>query len=94
VLEDFETAPIDARLRAALRLLRKVTLEPGEVGPGDVRPVLAAGVTADGIVDMLHVGYLFGIYTRLAETMGWHVPDQSAFDASARRLLARGYLRD
>jgi len=93
VLEDHETAPISEKLRATLRLLRKMTLEPDALGAGDVRPVLALGVSRQAVTDAIHVAYLFNIYDRLADTLGWDVPAQGSgfYEVSARQLLRRGY---
>jgi alkylhydroperoxidase family enzyme len=93
VLDDFESAPIDGRLRATLRFLRKMTLEPDALTPADAREVLAAGVDKAALTDAIHVAYLFNIYDRLADTMGWHVPalDAGYYEAAAKRLLTHGY---
>ena len=93
MLNDFESAPIDERLRATLRFLRKMTLEPDALTPGDARAVLAAGVDKPALTEAIHVAYLFNIYDRLADTMGWHVPDPSTgyYQAAAKRLLKHGY---
>jgi alkylhydroperoxidase family enzyme len=93
VLEDYTTAPIDDKLRATLGLLHKMTLEPDALGPGDVRPVLALGVSRQAVTDAIHVAYLFNIYDRLADALGWDVPAQESgyYQVSARRLLRRGY---
>lgn len=93
VLEDYTTAPIDEKLRATLGLLRKMTLEHEALTADDVRPVLALGVSRKALQEAMHVAYLFNIYDRLADTMGWDVPAQESgfYQASARRLLARGY---
>ncbi len=40
----------------------------------------------------MYVAYLFNTYDRLADTLGWHVPVAEAFEATAKRLLNRGYL--
>jgi hypothetical protein len=57
-----------------------------------VRPVLALGVSRQAIADAMHVAYLFNIYDRLADTMGWEVPeDGDYYKAAARRLLDKGY---
>jgi hypothetical protein len=36
---------------------------------------------------------LFNIYDRLADSMGWHVPEKTHgyYEAAAKRLLKRGY---
>ena len=93
MLDDFETAPIDDRLRATLRFLRRMTLEPDALTPEDVRAVLAAGVDKAALSEAIHVAYLFNVYDRLADSMGWHVPDPAggAYRAGAARLLKRGY---
>jgi alkylhydroperoxidase family enzyme len=78
-------------LRATLGLLEKLTLEPGGLGPEDVRPVLALGVSHEALVDAFHVAFLFNVYDRLADTLGWEVPPPEFFRRGARRLLERGY---
>ena len=93
VLDDYTTAPIDEKLRATLGLLRKMTLEPEGLTAGDVRPVLALGVSREAVAEALHVAFLFNVYDRLADTMGWHVPPEGIgyYESSARSLLGRGY---
>ena len=93
VLDDFESAPISDRLRATLRLLRKMTLEPGAIAADDMRAVLAAGVSKEAIKDALEVAFLFNIYDRLADTMGWDVPAETSgyYQVASKRLLTRGY---
>ncbi len=93
MLDDFESAPIDARLRATLRFLKKMTLEPDALTSEDARAVLAAGVDKAALSEAIHVAYLFNIYDRLADSMGWHVPDAAGgyYQVAARRLLKHGY---
>jgi alkylhydroperoxidase family enzyme len=93
VLDDLESAPIDARLRATLRFLRKMTLEPHALKADDARAVLAAGVDKEALTQAIHVAYLFNVYDRLADSMGWHVPEKAlgSYQAGAKRLLKRGY---
>jgi alkylhydroperoxidase family enzyme len=92
VLEDYESAPIDDRLRAALRLLEIFTRTPTDLCAADIRTAMDAGVSKEAIRHMFYVGYLFNTYTRLADTMGWDVPtEQSFFEGVAKRLLSHGY---
>lgn len=93
MLDDFESAPLDPRLKATLRFLKRMTLEPTALTPDDARAVLAAGVTREALIDAIHVAYLFNIYDRLADSMGWHVPDRALgyYRIAARRMLKRGY---
>ena len=93
VLEDYTTAPIDEKLRAMLGLLRKMTLDHAALGPDDVKAVLRLGVTKDAIAEAMEVAFLFNIYDRLADAMGWDVPSASGgyYQVAARRLLKHGY---
>jgi alkylhydroperoxidase family enzyme len=78
-------------VRVTLAYLRKLTLEPKAVTPSDVRAVLAAGVSREQVRDATYVCYLFSTYDRLADALGWHVPQAKAFEVSAKHLLRRGY---
>ena len=83
---------MDAKLRATLGFLEKLTLRPDEVRPADVAPLRAAGLSDEAIEDAIHVCALFNIYDRLADSMGWHLPDGDGYAASGRNLMKRGYL--
>jgi len=93
VLDDYRRAPIDEKLRATLGLLEKMTLDHAGLGPDDVRRVLAAGVSKQAIQDALEVAFLFNVYDRLADAMGWDVPALGSgyYAVVAKRLLKRGY---
>ena len=91
VLKDYRTAPIDERMQATLRLLEKFTLRPEEMGPADVRAVLATGVTREMIRDAFYVAFLFNTYDRLADTLGWELPEQSFYPRAGKFLLKKGY---
>jgi len=94
VLRDYATARIDEKLRATLGLLEKMTLNHQSVQAADVRQVMRAGVSKQAIEDALEVAYLFNIYDRLADTMGWDVPAEESgyYAVAAKRLLKHGYL--
>ncbi len=67
-------------------------LEPETVSADDVRPILAAGASREGVADAVYVCFLFSIYTRLADSLGWALLDDAGYQASGRHLLRRGYL--
>jgi len=90
VLADVDAAPIDPKLRATLKLLRKLTKEHA-VTADDMREVLAAGVSKQQIEDALAVCFAFNVITRLADTFHLHVGPKSHFAAGAKMLLSRGY---
>jgi len=91
-MADWRTAPIDARLRATLGFLEKLTLRPNDVRPADVAPLRAAGASDAAIEDAINVCALFNIYDRLADALGWYLPDRAGYAASAQSLMKRGYL--
>jgi alkylhydroperoxidase family enzyme len=76
-----------------LGLLKKMTLDHGTLGPDDVRAVLALGASRAAIEEAIEVAFLFNIYDRLADAMGWDVPalDGGYYASAAKRLLSHGY---
>jgi hypothetical protein len=92
VLADVDAAPVDDKVKAMIHYLEKVTLEPGALLPEDAARVLAHGVTPKAIEDALMVAFCFNLITRLADSFGWHIPDEGGFQASGKSLLERGYL--
>ena len=88
---DWRSAPVDARLRATLGFIEKLTLRPGELQPRDAQDVLAAGVSRAALVDAIHVAALFNMIVRLADSLGWDVPPFDEFAGRADAMLAGGY---
>jgi alkylhydroperoxidase family enzyme len=91
VLDDYRTARIDEKLRAMLGLLETFTLRPEQLTPDAIRPVLTAGVSREAIRDAFYVGFLFNTYDRLADTLGWKLPDVRYYAKAGPFLLKRGY---
>lgn len=92
MLRDWRTAPVDERVRAALAMLEAMTLRPDELGPGDVEPLLEAGVSPAGVVDALYVGFCFNTIDRMADSLGFPGVSAREYGKSADRLLKHGYL--
>lgn len=89
-LADLEQAPLDARLRAVLRLLQKQARGQA-LQVDDMRAALQAGVTRAQLEDALAVSFAFNTTARLAEAFGFAIPSADAMQAGAKYLLARGY---
>jgi alkylhydroperoxidase family enzyme len=92
VLDNYRTAPIDEKLRAMLGLLETFTLDPEALDAARIRQVLAAGVSREAIRDAFYVAFLFDTYDRLADTLGWELPDSGYYPKAGRFLLKKGYL--
>lgn len=91
VLADYRTAPISGKLRAMLAFLEKLTLRPDEIGPEDVAPLRAAGLSDEEIADAIHVCALFNVINRVADSLGFETADANGYQTGARMLLDRGY---
>jgi hypothetical protein len=75
-----------------LGLLETMTLRPDRLEPADVRVVLAKGVSREAVRDAFYVAFLFNTYDRLADTLGWELPDSSYYAKAGQFLLKKGYL--
>jgi AhpD family alkylhydroperoxidase len=89
-LADLESAPVTEPLRATLRMLGKLTAD-GKVSAGDMREVLAAGVSPRQVEDALAVCVAFNTTGRLADAFGFEVLSPKGFESGAKYLLKRGY---
>jgi hypothetical protein len=75
-----------------LGLLEIFTLHPKRLNANDVRVVLGLGVTREAIRDAFYVAFLFNTYDRLADTLGWELPDHRYYAKAGQFLLKKGYL--
>ena len=91
VLSDWRTAPISEKLRAALKLIEKLTLRPDEVNSDDMDALRAVGLSDAAIEDAIHVTALFNIIDRIADALGFDIPSEKGFANMAEVLLKRGY---
>jgi alkylhydroperoxidase family enzyme len=67
VLADYESAPIDERLRETLRFIETMTLAPDEL---DATRALEAGVSREALRDAAYVTAAFNVITRFADAIG------------------------
>ena len=91
VLEDWHAAPINAKLRAALGFLEKLTLSPHDVGPADIAPLRSAGLNDRAIEEALYVCFLYNMMDRLADVLDFYVPTREEFARHGRLLYRLGY---
>lgn len=91
VLNDWRTAPVDDRVRATLGLLEKLTLSPGEVGPADMEPLRAAGLSDEAIAQAIQICFLFCVINRLADSFGFKLPTAKEKNRVSRFLFNMGY---
>lgn len=85
------TAPIAPRLRAALDLVRKLTLAPEEVGADDLQAILRTGVSQDAVRDAVYVCFAFNLIDRVSDALGFDLMDEKGYRQGAQVLLRVGY---
>ena len=78
-------------MAATLVFLEKLTLRPEEIERGDAEALRAAGVSEQALRDATTVCALFSMIVRLADSLGWDVPDWEAFRLRAPAMLEGGY---
>jgi hypothetical protein len=87
VLDDHRTAPIDDKLRAALTFLEKMCAS--SLTPADAKTLRDAGISQQAAADVAYIGYLFCMYTRMADTLSFAIPP--TWNKSVFWLLKFGY---
>lgn len=90
-LADWRTAPVSEQVRSVLGFLEKLTLCPVDIGPADIEPMRAAGVSDRAIEDAIYICFLFNVITRLADAFDFDLPSPEGLNKSAQMLYQRGY---
>ncbi len=91
VLEDFESAPVDNKMKEMLRFLEKMTLRPEELSAEDARRLREVGLSDAAIEDAVGVAFAFNLIDRLADSFAFEVPPADFFARGAPMMLKRGY---
>ena len=91
VLEDFESAPIDKKMKEMLRFLEKMTLRPEELSAEDAQFLREVGLSDAAIKDAIGVAFAFNVIDRLAASFAFEVPPADVFAKRAPMMLKRGY---
>jgi alkylhydroperoxidase family enzyme len=91
VLDDWQTAPIEEKLRATLGFLEKITLSPDVVGPEDAALPCQAGVSDAALRDAVYVCAVFNLIDRVSDALDFAIPSPEGFRKGARMLLRFGY---
>ncbi|MCB5165704.1 peroxidase-related enzyme [Streptomyces bambusae] len=93
VKNDPETAPVDERLRALLRIAAKVRGDARTVSAEDVEAARKAGADDEAIHDTVLIAAAFCLYNRYVDGLAAITPeDPAVYDAIGAHLAANGYL--
>jgi alkylhydroperoxidase family enzyme len=90
-LADWQTAPIDAKLRDTLSFLHKLTLTPTELEPADFERLRGHGLTDEAIAEVIEVAFLFNVIGRIADAFDFHLPTADNLRWTVRILTRMGY---
>jgi uncharacterized peroxidase-related enzyme len=82
---------IAPKARLMFPFLEKLTLDPETVGPEDVEPLMAAGISRTAIMDAAYVVMLFCMYNKIVDALGCEPMDPKQVVKIARVLLEKGY---
>jgi alkylhydroperoxidase family enzyme len=91
VLADWRTAPVEARLRAALAFLEKLTLAPDEIGPEDVIAARGQGISDAALRQVIYVCFIFSTMDRIADALAFDLPDARTLKRYAWIATIYGY---
>jgi uncharacterized peroxidase-related enzyme len=92
LLEDLDTAPVEARLKPLLAYVRKLTLTPGEMSQADADAVFGAGWNEQALHDAIAVTARAAFMQRLVEGHGFTPMTRAAAVERAKRRVERGYV--
>lgn len=91
VLDDYRSAPIDAKFAELLILIEKAARNAATVTRDDIDAVRAAGWSDEAIYDAITVCALFNFYTTWVDASG--VADLGDYTLSGERMAAQGYIQ-
>jgi len=92
LLENLDTAPVDARLKPVLAFVRKLTLTPSEMSQADADAVFEAGWEEQALHDAIAVTARAAFMQRLVEGHGFTPLSREVAVKHARRRVERGYV--
>lgn len=91
VFEDWRTAPIGEPLRAMLGFIQTLTLAPAETSRADIVALRALGLSDRAIADAVGICGMFNMIVRMADTLGFDIPERLGSPEYGAEALQRGY---
>jgi uncharacterized peroxidase-related enzyme len=92
LLQDFDAAPVEPRLRPLLAFVAKLALTPGEMTQADADAVFAAGWSEPALHDAIAVTARAAFMQRLVEGHGFTPMSRELAARRARQRLEHGYV--
>jgi uncharacterized peroxidase-related enzyme len=92
LLENIETAQVEARLKPLLAFVRKLSLTPGEMTQNDADAVFAVGWDEHALHDVIAVTARAAFMYRLVAGFGFTPLDREVAASHAKKRVERGYV--
>ena len=92
LLDDLDTAPVEAKLKPLLAFVRKLTLTPGAMSQADADAVFEAGWDEQALHDAIAVTARAVFMQRLVEGHGFTPPSREVAAKHAKRRVEHGYV--
>jgi alkylhydroperoxidase family enzyme len=92
VFDDWRTAPVSEPLRAALALIVALSAQPDAPPVQQTAHAHSLGVSTAQLSEVIHICGAFHMIVRIADALGFEVPDVSAESGYGAAALSRGYV--
>lgn len=92
LLENFDKAPVDAKLKALLAFVRKLAVTPSDMTQSDADAVIAAGWPEEALHDAIAVTARAAFMQRLVEGHGFVPMTEEVAAKRAQERLEHGYV--
>ena len=93
LLDNLDSAPLESRMKALLRFVRKLTVTPGEMCQADADAVFSAGWDEQALHDAIAVTARVCFMQRLVEGHGFMPFSPKVAKEHARKRVELGYLK-
>lgn len=92
LLGDFDSAPVEPRLKALLAFVRKLTLTPNEMTQADADSVFAAGCDEKALHDAIAITARMSFMQRLVQGHGFIPISKEVAKKHAQKRMELGYV--
>jgi uncharacterized peroxidase-related enzyme len=90
-LANIETAPVSDALRATLKVLERITIDPTSLQREHLDEARHAGVTDEQLRNAFYICFTFSVMNRVMDALGSPPPTDSQLRMLAKVLHSRGY---
>ena len=91
VMQDYQSAPVNEKIRAVLAFLEKLTRFPAAVTTEDLEPMRTAGITDTAIEEVVQICFVFCTINRLADAFDFELAEGKGRERMGAVLYNLGY---